>query len=327
MWVLDGLRALLQRGSQRRESAEEIGDECRDWRQGDVFQGAPTYKFGSGWAPLTAASVFGAAVVSQSCDAAQSDRPHIQIAPVVELHGNIAGEAMAGRRPQYAPLPQLGDGYFADLDVVTTVAKTVLLDYQRTAGVATDDDVRKFAFAVSRKFSRFAYPDEVVESLRPVREVLQSKARKPNSPLGRVLAKIHSLRVQCEDWSTDALELTLIVIVEPDVVPSDLDEISDPPTDLLEPDPAKPLAEQANAYAVYLTKNSLTPTQTYYAWQYLCAIWALRCEQSATDLGYSGIIASITAELTSTDDFPLAPVLRSESLDLDYLSDSRKPLE
>jgi hypothetical protein len=327
VWILDRLRALLPKGSQPPASAEEIGGKCSDWRQGDVFQGAPAYKFGSGWTPFTATTTYGAAVVSQSCDAAQSDRPHIQIAPVVELHGNVANEAAAGRRPQYAPLPQLGDGYYADLDVITTVAKTVLLDYQRTAGVATDDDVRKFAFAVSRKFSRFAYPDEVVASLRPVKTALQSKARKPNSRLGKVLAKIHSLRVQCEDWTTGPLELTLIVIVEPDVVPSDLEEIGSPPTDLPGPDLNKPLAEQENAYATYLSGDDLTPTQTYFAWQYLSEVWALRCEQTATDLDHGDLIASIAAELTSVDEFPLARVLRSDSLDLDYLSDSRKPSE
>ncbi len=276
---------------------------------------------------LSAATASGAAVVSQSCDAAQSDRPHIQIAPVVELHGSVASEATAGRRPQYAPLPELGNGYVADLDVITTVAKTALRDYERTAGVTTDDDVRKFAFAVSRKFGRFAYPDEVVESMRPMKDVLKSKARRPNSPMGKALAQVHSLRVQCEDWSTGPLELTLIVIAEPDVVPSDLDEINDPPTDLAEPDPAKPLADQANTYAIYLSKNGLTPTQTYYAWQYLSAVWALRCEQTATGLGHGELITSITAELTSVDDFPLARVLRSDSLDLDYLSDSRRPSE
>ncbi|MGV0771781.1 hypothetical protein [Mycobacterium syngnathidarum] len=267
------------------------------------------------------------AVVSQSCDAAQPDRPHIQIAPVVELDGSVASEATAGHRPQYAPLPELGKGYFADLDVMTTVAKTALLDYERRAGVTTDEDVRKFAFAVSRKFGRFAYPDEVVESMRPIKDALKSKARKPNSPMGKALAQIHSLRVQCEDWSMGPLELTLIVIAEPDVVPSALDEIGDPPTGLAAPDPAKPLAGQANTYATYLSKNDLTPTQTYYVWQYLSAVWALRCEQTATELGHGELIASITAELTSVDDFPLARVLRSDSLDLDYLSDSRRPSE
>lgn len=325
MWILDELRAFLAKRSQPSKSADEIGDRCGDWRQGDVFLGAPAYKFGSDWTPLTATTPTGVAVVSQSCDAAQPERPHIQIAPVVELKGSVASEATAGHRPQYAPLPELGEGYFANLDVISTVTKRALLDYERRAGVTADEDVRKFAFAVSRKFGRFAYPDEVVESMRPIRDVLKSKARKPNSPIGKALAQIHSLRVQCEDWSTGPLELTLIVIAEPDVVPSDLDEIGDPPTDLAAPDPAKSLTDQANSYAAYLSKNGLTPTQTYYVWQYLSAVWALRCEQTATELGHGNHITSIAAELTSVDDFPLARVLRSDNLDLDYLSESRRP--
>jgi hypothetical protein len=42
--------------------------------------------------------------------------------------------------------------------------------------------------------------------------------------------------------------------------------------------------------------------------------------------GLTGFVGSVTAELAAVDDFPLSRYLDTESLDLDYLSDSRKPI-
>jgi hypothetical protein len=180
-----------------------------------------------------------------------------QIAPVVRLDDvNDLREAAAGKRPQYVAVPRLGSDFFADLDGITTVAKTALLACERVAGVETDQEVREFAFAVSRRFGRFAYPDEVVvKCLNPLTKALQSKARKEQSPLGRVLTGVHSLRVQCDDWTQAPYELTLIVILEPGVVPSDPDDVGDPPNDLNAPI-GKSLATQINTYANFAMRKA-----------------------------------------------------------------------
>ncbi|NMO01768.1 hypothetical protein HH308_11140 [Gordonia sp. TBRC 11910] len=264
------------------------------------------------------------AVVSQTCDASQGSRPNIQVAPIVELQGRDQQEASTGKRPRFVPLPQLGESFFADLDVITTVVKTALVGYLRRAGVVSDDEVRKFAFAVSRKFGRFAYPDEVVRALAPVRDVLQTKARKLNTPVGKLLTAVHSFRVSCEDWEKTPYELTLIVITGPGVVPSEVDDIGAPPVGLAEPDPRTPLKPQVNAYVDYLTEGSRTPTETFFGWEYLITAWALQCEEAARGLADPAVIETVMSDLASVDDFPLARVLDSESLDLDYLSESRK---
>jgi hypothetical protein len=234
-------------------------------------------------------------------------------------------EATAGKRPQYVAVPQLGSDFFVDLDGITTVSKAALLSCQRVRGVETDREIREFAFSVARRFGRFAYPDEVVECLKPLTKALQSKARKEQSPIGKALTKVHSFRVHCEDWATSPYELTLIIIMEPDVVPSDPEDIDEPPDDLVAPS-GKNLGDQIATYADYLGQEGRSPTERYFAWQYLSEAWARQCEETAASKGLTGFVGSVTAELAAVDDFPLSRYLTTESLDLDYLSDSRKPI-
>lgn len=333
MWSIKKVRAWFSAGngnSERRSlravaGSSDIGDACLDWRQGDVFQGAKTYVFESTSRPTEIAAPHGAVVVSQTCDACRPERERIQIAPVVQLQdANDIREALTGKRPQYVAIPPLGTDYFANLDVITTINKTVLVACERVCSLATDEDVREFAFAVARRFGRFAYPDEVVKCLDPLADALKSKARKPNSPLGKALTNLHSIRVQCDDWTTAPRELTLIIILEPGVVPLELEDIDDAPSNL--PVPGADLKAEINSCATYLAEVGRGAAEKYFAWQQLADTWARQCEEAAESLLLTGHVASVVAELVSIDEFPLSRVLRTESLDLDYLSDSRKPL-
>ncbi|TDK89959.1 hypothetical protein [Mycolicibacterium mucogenicum] len=306
------------------EQLPEIGEACRDWRQGDVFCDGKTFVFDHGWSPQPVGAAYGAVIISQSCDASLPGRERIQIAPVVRLEDeDDLREALSGRRTQYLALPRIGQEFFADLDGITTVMKTALLSYERAPGVETDQEIREFAFSLARRFGRFAYPDEVVECFKPLTEALRSKARKENSPMGKVLADVHSFRVECGDWSTEPYALTLIVILEPARVTSDLDDIGDCPEDLARLG-NKATGERIGAYAAYLNRDGLSQTERYFGWQLLADAWARRCEETATARGLTGIVSSVTAQLTSTDEFPMSQYLSTESLDLDYLSDSRK---
>lgn len=331
MWDLGKLLAQLNPWANNadrpveRAAIPEIGDSCREWRQGDVFRDAHTFVFDHAWTPQRVQTDCGAVVVSQSCDASLPNRRRIQIAPLVRIeNADDLREAASGARTQFAALPQIGPNYFADLEGITTVDKSALITSERVAGIKSDDEVRQFAFTVARRYGRFAYPDEVVECLEPLTDVLKSKARKENSPLGQAVAHLHSIRVYCEDWNTTPYELTLIVILEPGVVPSDPDDIGQAPSDL-NPPSAMNSKTQINTYAKYLSTPDRSQDERYYAWQYLAAVWAQQCEDAATNKRHTEHVGTVTAELVSVDDFPLSRVLRTESLDLDYLSSSRKP--
>lgn len=303
-----------------------VGEACSQWRQGDVFEGAFTYVFDASWTPRPLKAAHGAVVISQSCDASQQSRERIQIAPLVLLKDpSDVAEAAAGKRTQYVAVPQFGAGYFADLDGITTVYKSALLPCTRTAGVKTDNEVREFAFSVARRFGRFAYPDAVVACLRPLTDAIRSKARKEQSPMGRALAAVHSFRLSCEDWSRTPHELTLIVVIKAGAVPLDPDEVGDAAAGL-DPPTGENLGPQIAEYARLLDQPKVTASERYYVWQYLAEAWALQCQAEATKRGLADSIASVTAELVSTDDFSLSRFERTEALDLDYLSDSRKPI-
>lgn len=304
--------------------APTLGEQCLGWRQGDVFRGAKAYVFDWAWEPRPVETPHGAVVVSQSCDASQPGREYVQVAPLVHLDDpNTAKEAAAGKRPQYLPVPRAGSDLFADLDGITTVAKTALLQYERAPGVVTDREIREFAFSVSRRFGRFAYPDDVVKCMEPLKKALRAKAQKEQSPMGKALKQVHSFRVFCEDWAASSYELTIIVIMEPDAVPTSFEEL-DAPSGLDAPQDGN-FGAQAAKYAEYLTGAERKPAETYFGWQYLAETWARQCEETAKSDGLA-VIGSVTAELAAVDDFPLSRFLTSESLDLDYLSDSRKPI-
>lgn len=327
MWGIGKILALF--GSTElyadQNPAPELGTTCCDWRQGDIFHNANAFVFDHNWTPQVVQEADSVVVVSQSCDASLPHRKRIQIAPLVRLKdADDVREAASGLRTRYVAVPRAGEDFFADLDGITTVAKTALVTCDRVAGVESDDEVRDFAFSVSRRYGRFAYPNEVVDCLNPLTEALKAKARKENSPLGRALAVVHSIRVQCEDWTRPPHQLTLIVLLEANVIPFP-DDVGEPPDDLDAPTDEN-FKGQINKCVKYLGETSHTQSDRYFAWQYIIEIWARQCEAEAQSRGLTGSVSSVTAQLASIDDFPLSSVLRTESLDLDYLSDSRKPM-
>src|ERR1700731_1086347 len=101
------------------------------------------------------------AVVTQTCDlfkpcaATEADSeawPFVQLCPVVKLiKSAVRGEAAGGHIPRFAPLPALGDDYFADLNQCVTVEKTVLLGLDEPVDGCGDDASRiLFADVVAR---------------------------------------------------------------------------------------------------------------------------------------------------------------------------------
>lgn len=328
MWGIGRILSLFgsTEGDANQNPAPELGTSCRDWRQGDVFRNAKAFVFDHNWIPQMIQETDSVVLVSQSCDASLPHRERIQIAPLVHLKAaDDVREAASGLRTRYVAVPRAGKDCYADLDAITTVAKTALVTCERVPGVESDVEVREFAFSVSRRYGRFAYPDQVVECLNPLTDALRAKARKEKSPLGQAVASVHSIRVHCEDWTRTPHQLTLIVILEAEVVPLDPDDVGEPPDDLDAPTDEN-LKGQINKCAKYLGETSHSQSDRYFAWQYLIEIWARQCEAAAQSKGLTGSVSSVTAQLASVDEFPLSRVLRTESLDLDYLSDSRKPM-
>ena len=166
------------------------------YRQGDALDELTQLPVaGPDGTPRQFDAPLGAVLISQTCDVVLPNRLAVQLAPRVRLTGTAAAEARAGKRLRYVPYP-LSATTFADLDVVATVAKAVVADQPRQAGAVADDDVRRLARAVARKFGRFPFPDLVTPWLTPLEDVMKSKAARPASPEGQALEDVVQFRVE-----------------------------------------------------------------------------------------------------------------------------------
>ena len=254
--------------------------DCTTWRQADVFTGR-SIEMRKGDAVMVEDALSQVAVVSQSCDAAQPTRPEIQLAPVILLEEGKAQEAKAGKRTRYAHLAALGDNFFADLAIMVTIDKARLTGVSRQRGVLEDADVRRFAGSTARRFGRYPFPDVVVACLEPMRKALASKARKPNSPLGKVLANVYSLRVEVAgNWSDHHRDLTLIVILQAGALPLTDDPPSEP--NGLRSDMSAGAIINTTKVAERLLSSGDEAVRCW-CWILLAEAWAEECQRRATE--------------------------------------------
>lgn len=295
------------------------------YRQGDLLEGMTSvHALGPNGTPVQVPAPLGVVVISQTCDVVLADRPAVHVARRIRLSDAHAREARNGKRPRFVHLPQVGDRDFADLEVLATVAKAEVANHVRLAGVHGDEQVRRFAGAIARKFGRFAFPDPVAPWLRPLEDVVASKARKPNSPEGRAVEQVVELRVEAANgWGVAPYDLTLCVIVQPGVLPTFPDDsvpAIDPALNRWLYDAEGRLLRSSGEIAARLERAG-SQGERYWLWLALGDAWALRCSPSGvvTDEIRSAV-GGIVADVVPADEFPLTRVRRSEILDLDHLS-------
>ena len=281
-------------------------------RQGDLLIGIDRLHVHSeGGADDDVVTPDGVAVLTQCCDLAQNPSGYVHLARVVRLEGNALNEAKSGRTSRYA---WLVDDRFADLAFIESVPRGTAdaLDLSNRL-----DAVRraKFAGQVARRFSRFAYPDELTPVLGPLKRKIREKAPK-SGPIGLALNRIVTLRMECEP-SWDAMEdlvLTLLVIVEPEFLPA-IDELEDV---------AAAVSPVATTPDVGTVAEQILGCTT--ADPQLVDLWdafgeALRSLlQAGTQDAPEGLVADVGVEVMRTDEFTYERYRHSVDLDFDYLS-------
>lgn len=271
--------------------------------QGDVLTGVTSLPVLNG----EVSCPDGAVVLSQTCDVVRAELDHVSLAPIVALGDLDAKNARVGKMPRYVHVPVLGEQYFADLDVIATAPKAELLEHTCERGTSTDEEVRTFGAAIARRFGRFAFPDEVSKLLKPLREIVQSKAPNSQSPLGKVLADVVQLRIEAAGpWSEPPWDLTLVIILKPGALPS----LDDLPTDHSVP-PSAGLNPSAIADQIVAAAD---PAELGALWNALGESWIDLCGRPADP------IRSIESEVVGEDEYTLDRLNRSERLDLDHLS-------
>lgn len=205
---------------------EEIREALQHWRQGDCVLGEQWFVFRvSPDVPLTEdavaaaedgidnaeSAVLGFAVITQTCDIIRncSERPFVEVSPLVEVDEDRLHEIERGRRPNYAYLRGISDRRLvADLDRVMTVEKSVVGRWERIAGCLDESDSRRLSLALSRKRARIAFPDDFGAFAAPLTHRMSEKHDK-GSDEGRALRALREIRVRAApSWDADTIQLT-----------------------------------------------------------------------------------------------------------------------
>jgi hypothetical protein len=213
---------------------EAVNKALATWRQGDCVLGEQWFalrfdpKHPLSFSAQTAATeggdlaeeqVLGFVVVTQTCDIVRScsERPFVEVCPLVEVDDSKLQEITRGRRPAYAFMPELANQRLvADLDRTMTVEKPVVAKWLRTPGWSSDDEARAFAQALARKRVRFAFPDDFTELAKKLQRRLVDKHEK-NTEEGRGLRALREIRVQAiPSWDANSIELLFWFIRDDD---------------------------------------------------------------------------------------------------------------
>lgn len=217
------------------QEAERIDTALAAWRQGDAALDVQWFLHAadpsqpltevsaqaSGEGPTALTSeVEGVVVVTQTCDIVRActERPFVEVVPLVRVEARVLQEVQKGRRPAYAFIPAgAARQLVADLDRVMTVEKSLVASWTRTPGWETDSQARDIAQALSRKRVRFAFPDDFTHFVRKLQGRLQEKHEKQTEE-GRALRALREIRVRATpSWDAPDIELTFWFISDEDM--------------------------------------------------------------------------------------------------------------
>lgn len=299
------------------------------WRQGDVVELRQQVWLAHGSLPATAASeqsaaagkLFaihesapdGHAVLTQTCDLMSRtgrDRPFVAVAPLVQLDGELTDLAARGRLTRFAHVPTYRDGAFcADLDRITTIETGVLLMCDRASSLETDQQRLAFSRAVARKFDRFAFPDDLVNSIQKWRNHVISKHGRQHSQEGELYRSALDVLVTADpSWEAERIRVTITVLLPADILPP-TDPDADPEVgevDSVNRLSATDIAEQLLSGEIDMRLGALMCNR-------LQDEWAQKCEPT-------GVIETVEFQLLGTADLTAGEYLASSRLDLEFLS-------
>jgi hypothetical protein len=284
-------------------------------RQGDWLTGVASISITdfAGRVQSEVETPLGVAVVTQCCDLANEDTGVAQVARVVTLEGKEYAGARSGRTCRYAPI---NDTHFADLTVIGTLTRESPDD--RTT--MTTAGRQKFADCISRRYSRFAFPDDMVKVLNPLKQKIRETAAKAGS-IGAVLQeRVATMRLECEpDWEAPSgLSLTLLVIVEIEFLPSVEElESAEPPSG-----PTRQRKQGLNGAAEAILRCTSHDQRLADAWNGFGGE-LLTLFQSGLPNAPSGYVGDVQVEVLRTDELSFERYRNTVNLDFDYLSAPR----
>lgn len=301
---------------------ESLAEHLSIYQQGDVIKVPAVPLINRQGLVEWRQTPLGAAVISQTCDIVLTDREGVTVAPVTRQTGNNARLARGGRMPNLVHLPELGEEYFADLSISATLDKHCFVTWPPTHGVKTSLDIRRFGQRVGRRFSRFAFPDEIIPWLRPLQDVVSDKYGKDASPIAWAAEQVESFRLQClSEWTSGPpYDLTFWVIMKSDIYPTyPSDVVPDMPNSVKNVVERRDLAKIAEKL-----KNGVNdPAERYWLWGGFADACEARCRPplGATDFIKTAVRdGAFQVGIADASEFRFDQYLNSEDIDLDHLS-------
>lgn len=170
----------------------------------------------------------GVVLISQTCDLVnEGPDDRLLVAPVVECTVDQWSNVRRGQTPLLVAVGK-SERFAADLQQIVSLPRATLSNartLEKTCDSQSGREAAELGKRIARAFARFAFPDEVVRALNPLRKKVVNAYSKSTN-LARVLQAIREFRVACEDWSASERELLVHVIVPSDVLPSSEDRPS-----------------------------------------------------------------------------------------------------
>jgi len=158
-------------------------------------------------------------MLSQTCDVIRDcgKRPFVNVAPLIEVP-RLEFEAIRRlKRPARAYIPATeGDRLVADLDRTMTIEKSIVARWTRIPGWKADNELRDFVSALTRKWTRFAFPEDFVVSTKDIQRRLANKHDK-RSKEGAHLRALREIRVRgAPSWDNEIVHLSWWFIKDAD---------------------------------------------------------------------------------------------------------------
>lgn len=193
----------------------QVADALED--SGGVMRAGPT--------PILD-EVRGVVMLTQTCDVVRGcrERPFVEVAPLIRMPEGEVEAIRRLKRPAFAHVEATAEACLvADLDRTMTVEKALVSRWTRIPGWETDDELRDFALALTRKRTRFAFPDDFVSAAQPLQKNLVAKHDKQTEE-GSHLRVLREIRIRAApSWDGDPVQLSWWFVKDSDPVGVNVD--------------------------------------------------------------------------------------------------------
>ena len=203
---------------------------------------------------------------------------------------------------------------FADLTRIMTVERPVAAEWTRTAECGTSEEQRDFGRDLARHFGRFAFPDDFTKAMRALRNRIIKKEPTGGAE-GLALQRVCDIRAAADpDWLSGSIHVTITFLVKVGTLVPLSKDLAEAPPDAATVEWLGSARTPANI-ASRLMDGIHDASTNSLLWDALGHAWVDFCQPH-------GSIISVTALVIPFDEITVAEYLKTDRVDLEYLSSS-----